>query len=928
MFGVFGELGVLGKQCTSSKAVMLYTLTMTSDVNFFNATVRGLENEELVVQARRRHGLKTMDGVMPVVRKPSEAEQEAVRGRLMSALGTVLEEHCVQTWLGAELGAAIAALKSPGASSLSPRQKEARRPMAGPGRTLGAFELDCSRDHWRLIHPSWSVGITMNHQFLSKPTNREQNRVHELLGRLLASHVPTGCCSREEARELLEITLLRLQLREPPQLSLKTFLESSPQKLWFTVDVGAAALPSDDKNLLLEPSLLDDARWLEDNELLAFAARVMLGSTVTEVQARLTNASAAELTVSNELRGRLAREQLPVPRQRAAQLVVLAGGAPAMGFLDGAIATAGFAECFHRLNPTVALHGVVSNTAAREYYELGEPDDSVVRIVPPDAYVRCVAAKVECFHGLDDSSYVDPLFVPMLEATPRDLECEPPPLPRRAHRYSPRISGPACAGVATDAAPSFAAATAVPGRDWAAGTFHGLLGRELMDALRAAETLTAAICAAINLFVLLGNAYNTDGIELALGAGTARFLNAHATVFADGKPHYWRSKLLKVVAPLAADGSNGARFVIMDAIPISQKRCRKGGKDEGLPIARLYAAGCLEEQDVQEEGEQGGKEEGERPGTGAEGAEDGSGRQKETAAKADLRKVLNAKAVPDARVRRSLRPDVPIAHFGTGAGWDDDFDRFATGVSARPSSLAPFRAKDEKISMAALEPCIAVAEFRTGGGYKGKGKHSGDLGTFALVRATKGGGVIMYAAASLGRELGLRDSIFSGLRQGEYPGTKVTLGPGISALAPSQTATAAAVRRLRSVAMERSPVRSPRLLAAGGLCDLALLYRSRGYEDDAKFVDELAQVQTESGQIWVLAASVPRVLELAQQGREEKEAKHSGKSGERSGPASSSSMAPAAVPVQHGLSGTFESAGMNLHRVAKKQKVMKVESSS
>ena len=93
-------------------------------------------------------------------------------------------------------------------------------------------------------------------------------------------------------------------------------------------------------------------------------------------------------------------------------------------------------------------------------------------------------------------------------------------------------------------------------------------------------------------------------------------------------------------------------------------------------------------------------------------------------------------------------------------------------------------------------------------------------------------------------------------------------------------------------------------------------------------MDELAQVQTESGQIWVLAASVPRVLELAQQGREEKEAKHSGKSGERSRPASSSSVAPAAVSVQHGLSGTFKSAGMHLHRVAKKQKVMKVESSS
>ncbi len=43
-------------------------------------------------------------------------------------------------------------------------------------------------------------------------------------------------------------------------------------------------------------------------------------------------------------------------------------------------------------------------------------------------------------------------------------------------------------------------------------------------------------------------------------------------------------------APLVASGSDGACFVITDAIPISQKRCPKGGKDEGLPIARLYAA--------------------------------------------------------------------------------------------------------------------------------------------------------------------------------------------------------------------------------------------------------------------------------------------------------------------------------------------------
>ena len=154
--------------------------------------------------------------------------------------------------------------------------------------------------------------------------------------------------------------------------------------------------------------------------------------------------------------------------------------------------------------------------------------------------------------------------------------------------------------------------------------------------LRAAETLRAAVCAAINLFVLLSNAHNTDGIELALGAGTARFLNAHATVFADGTPHYWRAKLLKVVAPLAAGApSDPIRFVITDAIPISQKRCPKGGKDEGLPIARLYAAasapissspasrtcsrGCAARLASPQESEVRGANAGPRPGDGSRG---------------------------------------------------------------------------------------------------------------------------------------------------------------------------------------------------------------------------------------------------------------------------------------------------------------------
>jgi hypothetical protein len=512
---------------------MVYTLSMTSDVAIFTATIRGGHGNQKLAKARKCHGLKIMDGVMDLPRKPSDAEHEAVLGRLTSALGAMPSDTDVQTWLGAELVAAIAAMKSTSASAPSPRQTvaEPRKLAAGPGSALGAYELKFASEHWRLHHPSWSGGVTVNHN--RKASVREQHRVRELLGRLLAAYVPAPCRGREEARELLEITLLRLQLRDPQQLSLNKFRESSPTHLWFTVDVGAATL-SDDKGHLLEPSLLDEERWLEDNELLAMAARVMLGSTLDEVRARLSDPLSSELPVSSELRDRLAKEKLPVPRRRAAQLVVLAGGAPAMGFLDGAIATAGFAECFSKLAPAVALDGVVSNTAAREYFELSGPDDDrgIVRCVPPNAYVRCVAAKVECFHGCD-SSYVDQSFVPMLQETHRATgrepprprgSLEPPAPPALAQRHSSRISDPAHQGVATtDAAPSFAAAAAKPGHDWAAGTFHALFGRELMDNLRAAETLRAAICAAIDLFVLLSNAYNTDGIELALGAGTLAF---------------------------------------------------------------------------------------------------------------------------------------------------------------------------------------------------------------------------------------------------------------------------------------------------------------------------------------------------------------------------------------------------------------------
>ena len=93
-------------------------------------------------------------------------------------------------------------------------------------------------------------------------------------------------------------------------------------------------------------------------------------------------------------------------------------------------------------------------------------------------------------------------------------------------------------------------------------------------------------------------------------------------------------------------------------------------------------------------------------------------------------------------------------------------------------------------------------------------------------------------------------------------------------------------------------------------------------------MDELAKVQTESGIIWVLAASVQRVLELAQKGREGKEAKHNGKSGERTKQARLLFVhgARCCASARHGLSGVFQDAGLHLFHVAKKQKGVKVES--
>lgn len=232
------------------------------------------------------------------------------------------------------------------------------------------------------------------------------------------------------------------------------------------------------------------------------------------------------------------------------------------------------------------------------------------------------------------------------------------------------------------------------------------------------------------------------------------------------------------------------RYVIFDALPISQKRmCRPEdggsaseedggssddgegaleGKDEGKPLAWLYASV------PDENGILVGKQVG-----------DSRLLKDVKQPNSALFYILNRRSVPQAWVWRLLRGDVAIANFATGRGWDDDFGRCATTRGSAPGQLH-ITPQGECVAMARWEPAVADAEFRTkgkaeGGGYKGQAKKGYQLGAYRLIRPTPLGGVVAYVAkAPGGRELGQRESIYNGLRRGRYPGARLTMGPGIS----------------------------------------------------------------------------------------------------------------------------------------------------
>ena len=261
---------------------------------------------------------------------------------------------------------AISALGAPATSAASPLGQ--RDAASTRSKELGGAygQIYCTRDYWRWTS-DWQQAITCNcPRWLTAPTERELVRVHALLVLFLDARA-RGCAQppplgKEAARELLHTTLLRLQLLDPPALNLAQLLASpAPTQFWFTTRIGSAP---NSIQAVLDPSLLEDERWLDANELLAETARAWLGDTVEAVLQTLR--TCADLDFSNSTLVMLQHDRKPLPSPCAAQLVALAGGAPAMRYLESAIGSMGIALVLREIDPALAQDAVVMNTAAGE----------------------------------------------------------------------------------------------------------------------------------------------------------------------------------------------------------------------------------------------------------------------------------------------------------------------------------------------------------------------------------------------------------------------------------------------------------------------------------------------------------------------------------------------------------------------------------
>ena len=382
------------------------------------------------------------------------------------------------------------------------------------------------------------------------------------------------------------------------------------------------------------------------------------------------------------------------------------------------------------------------------------------------------------------------------------------------------------------------------------------------------DALDPVLWCACEVAPLARNAYNSWYIEDDLGKGCDVYLNVHATFADDGDYHYWHKKLMKVVRPFVQSSAKRAVYAISDAIPWSQgwSTMTANSKDEGDVLAALFTASGIDDDDDVIIG----------GGIGAV---------------PPLIYLMRRLGLADAHVRRSLRPDVPLIHFGWGEnGWEQGWSRLISsqhGVgevrhgksweAPPPPPLPPpppaeeqqrgkRKAKkkltseekeaeafkrlrvrgghaDGKVPHARFEPCYAIALFRTVcGGYGKKGKRTNELGALQLVRP---GRVSITASVAVSRSIGAREGVYAGLEYNRFDYARLAdslYAPKLGALGPSHATAIPVLTRL-----------APHMREGGSaLRGTAVSLESLMEDPEEKaWAREMAQGETESGVIWV-----------------------------------------------------------------------------
>ena len=354
-----------------------------------------VDGQQLLTDAAWRHGLMT-DGPKALrnARKPYDYELVAVEKELRGAIeekltegGEITSAAAALTLLKVAVSKGLAALPDrmpPTASSQQPAASgagsssadQATEAAAAPsswcvrpgGRAVAAITLRCRLRGWELECSNWMPQIIHSWHPLvrgrrSAPTSLQRGVVVSLLQHELRRAASGD--ERARASQVLRAALLRVGAVEPVYEPLDAIL-ASPPPLWFLLGE-RHELPLE---AVLDPALLKDESALEQSELEACVARAVLGSTVEEVLATLR--ADASMPFSDDVRKRVLANGKRVPSRRCGQLVLLAGGAPALRYVDSVIGALSYILAHKSIDLGLLRQCMLVASAAGEYFVMSK----------------------------------------------------------------------------------------------------------------------------------------------------------------------------------------------------------------------------------------------------------------------------------------------------------------------------------------------------------------------------------------------------------------------------------------------------------------------------------------------------------------------------------------------------------------------------